>query len=295
MRVTRTIIAVALVASLAFAASNTVAAQDMDHAIEFEDNVVAGEETTIVYMGTVYDPTVETTVTTDVEMSIDGSVVADRSYSMEMYDGVEIREEFTHTFDSAGEHEVEFTLTFTAFGQSRTASYTDTVDVRSPPAVGGSLQITPEEPGVVEVGSTVGGVTVDDVTLRAMQETSVFVEFEDEDTDTVPENTVRVVRVDIDGDEVSELSVSYSSESEAEIRLLVDDNYTTDGVEVEGDAHAGAATVVEPGNSTSLAFVDVGPEEEDDEVEEEDEGLPGFTAVAAIVALLTFAAAARRR
>lgn len=86
----------------------------MDHDIEFEELVVTGEETTITYKGTVYDPMAETTVSTDIEISIDGDTRSERSYEMEMHDGAEVEAEFQHVFESAGEHGVQVDITFSA-------------------------------------------------------------------------------------------------------------------------------------------------------------------------------------
>lgn len=285
--------AVAVTLTLA-AASSSAAAQDIDHSIEFEEPVVAGEETTFTFTGTVHDPTVETEVNADVEFTVDGEVVDERSYSMEMYDGVELHEEFTHAFDSAGEHEVGFTFTFSVFGQSRTASFTETVTVQSPEASAGIVEVTPDEPGVVEVGTTVGGVTVEDVTVHSTLDTTVQVDFEDRDTAVGPDRSLRVAEVNLEGENVSRLTVSFSSESEAEVHLQRDGEWSTEDVDLEGDGFTGSASIDEPVESTTLAFVDVSPEEEDDDNDElEDEGLPGFTAVAALLALTAFALAAR--
>lgn len=82
------------------------AAQEVETEIQFENEVVEGEETTITYVSTVVETPVETDVDVDLELLVDDEEVETLSTEEEVFEGAEIRTEFTHTFESAGEKEV---------------------------------------------------------------------------------------------------------------------------------------------------------------------------------------------
>lgn len=109
------------------------AAQEVETEIRFEDEVVEREETTITYVSTVVETPVETDVNTEVTLMVDGEEVDSLSTEEEVFEGAEIRTEFTHTFESAGEKEVtvEAVASVSRFAPEATDSTTATVTVMS--------------------------------------------------------------------------------------------------------------------------------------------------------------------
>lgn len=100
---TRLLFVVILVSALSVTGAT---AQEVETEIQFEDEVVEGEETTITYVSTVVETPVETDVDVDLDLLVDGEEVDSLSTEEEVFEGAEIRTEFTHTFESAGEKEV---------------------------------------------------------------------------------------------------------------------------------------------------------------------------------------------
>jgi len=108
-----------------------VTAQEVETEIQFEDEVVEGEETTITYVSTVVETPVETDVDVDLDLLVDGEMVDSVSTEEEVFEGAELRTEFTHTFESAGEKEVtvEAAARASRFAPEATDSTTATVTV----------------------------------------------------------------------------------------------------------------------------------------------------------------------
>lgn len=106
-----------------------VAAQEVNTEIQFEDEVVVGEETTITYVANVVETPMETDVEVELTLLVDGEEVQTQTTEEEVFDGAELRTEFEHTFDSSGEKEVTVDSVTRAFGQEITDSTTATVSV----------------------------------------------------------------------------------------------------------------------------------------------------------------------
>lgn len=106
-----------------------VAAQEVNTEIQFEDEVVVGEETTITYVANVVETPMETDVEVELTLLVDGEEVQTQTTEEEVFDGAELRMEFEHTFDSSGEKEVTVDSVTRAFGQEITDSTTATVSV----------------------------------------------------------------------------------------------------------------------------------------------------------------------
>ena len=137
-------------------------AQEVETEIQFEDEVVKGEETTIAYFTTVVETPVETNVDTDVTLLVDGEVVETVSGQERVSEGAEIRTEFNHTFDSPGEKSV--TVNGTAFvppfGPELKDSTTATVAVLAADNEGGTAGGDSDEAG----SSTANGSDDEDET-----------------------------------------------------------------------------------------------------------------------------------
>jgi len=125
---TRLLFVVVLVSALSVTG---VAAQEVETEIQFEDEVVEGEETTITYVSTVVETPVETDVDVDLDLLVDGEMVDSVSTEEEVFEGAELRTEFTHTFESAGEKEVtvEAAARASRFAPEATDSTTATATV----------------------------------------------------------------------------------------------------------------------------------------------------------------------
>jgi len=118
----------ALVVVLVWGATG-VAAQEVETEIQFEDEVTVGEETTITYVATVVETPMETTVETELTLSVDGEEIGIQTTEEEVFEGAELRTEFEHTFESSGEKEVTVDSVTRALGQEITDSTTATVTV----------------------------------------------------------------------------------------------------------------------------------------------------------------------
>ena len=106
-----------------------VAAQEVATEIQFEDEVVQGEATTITYVATVEETPMETDVEVELTLLVDGEEVQSVTSEEEVFEGAELRTEFDHTFDSPGEKEVTVDSVTEALGQEITDSTTATVTV----------------------------------------------------------------------------------------------------------------------------------------------------------------------
>lgn len=114
-----------------------VSAQEVETEIQFEDEVVAGEETTITYVANVIETPMETTVETELTLLVDGEEVQSVTSEEEVFEGAELRTEFNHTFESAGEKEITVESVTEALGQEITDSTTATVTVEAADDDGG--------------------------------------------------------------------------------------------------------------------------------------------------------------
>jgi PGF-CTERM protein len=114
---------------LSVAGATGVAAQEVETEIQFEDEVVVDEETTVTYVANVVETPVETNVEVGLTLLIDGEVVRTQTTEEEVFDGAELRTEFAHTFDSSGEKEVTVDSVTEVFGQRIADSTTETVTV----------------------------------------------------------------------------------------------------------------------------------------------------------------------
>lgn len=106
-----------------------VAAQEVETEIQFEDVVVEGEETTITYVANVVETPMETDVEVELKLLVDGEEVQTVTTEEEVFEGAELRTNFTHTFESAGEKEITVDSVTRALGQEITDSTTATVTV----------------------------------------------------------------------------------------------------------------------------------------------------------------------
>lgn len=204
------VIAVAVL-TVSVAATTAVTAQEINREVQFEDNVTAGEETTITYVSVIEQTPVEDTVDIDLTLFVDDEEVSTATTQEEIFNGAEIRVNFTHTFESAGEKQVRVETLSEVLGQEVEGSAEGTVTVS-----GGEME-------------------------EEMNETD---EEMDEGTDE-----------EMDGEN-----------------------------ETDGEMDEGTDEEMDGENET---------EETDDE--SGGEGLPGFTAVVALVSLLAGAAYVRRR
>lgn len=204
------VIAVAVL-TVSVAATTAVTAQEINREVQFEDNVKAGEETTITYVSVIEQTPVEDTVDIDLTLFVDDEEVSTATTQEEIFNGAEIRVNFTHTFESAGEKQVRVETLSEVLGQEVEGSAEGTVTVS-----GGEME-------------------------EEMNETD---EEMDEGTDE-----------EMDGEN-----------------------------ETDGEMDEGTDEEMDGENET---------EETDDE--SGGEGLPGFTAVVALVSLLAGAAYVRRR
>lgn len=292
-----------------------VAAQEIDLDIEFEDTVKAGEETTITHVATAVEASVEVDAEVELTLIVDGEEVETKSFEETIVEGETRRTNFTHTFDSPGEKEVTFEGTISALGQELSDSVTRTVRVYREDAV--EVEVAPDSPGVVEIDSTQGGVTVGNVTVGASQETTAVVEFDDEEPDDgLPENSLRVVRLGVDGDGIEEVSLGYETEGNVSVHWLDDGEWTQEGVSVEAEGNGSTLTVAEPPYAVYLSFVDEDVEESEDDsenetddtdaepaedddgegdTEDDGEGMPGFGVIGTLVALIAGVSLLRRR
>jgi len=282
-----------------------VAAQEIDLDIEFEEPVKAGEETTITHVATAVEASVEVDAEVELTLLVDGEEIRTRTFEETVVEGETRRTNFTHTFDTPGEKGVTFEGTISALGQELSDSVTRTVMVYRENAT--VVEVTPETPGVVEVNSTGSGVGVGNVTVRASQETTAVVEFDDgEPEQELPANSLRTVRLGVDGDGVENFSLGYEAEANVSVHRLDGGEWTREGVSVESEGNASTATVEEPPYPIYLTFVDEDAEETEEpegEPDEEggdeeggegegdddgggEEGLPGFGFLATFVALL---------
>lgn len=117
------------VVAISVVGATSVAAQEVETEIQFEDEVVVGEETTITYVANVVETPMETDVEVELTLLVDGEEVQTQTTEEEVFDGAELRTEFEHTFDSSGEKEVTVDSVTMAFGQEITDSTTATVSV----------------------------------------------------------------------------------------------------------------------------------------------------------------------
>jgi PGF-CTERM protein len=97
--------------------------------IQFEDEVVVDEETTVTYVANVVETPVETNVEVELTLLVDGEEVRTQTTEEEVFDGAELRTKFAHTFDCSGEKEVTVDSVTEVFGQRITDSTTETVTV----------------------------------------------------------------------------------------------------------------------------------------------------------------------
>jgi PGF-CTERM protein len=208
------VIAVAVLA-VSVTATTAVTAQEINRDIEFEDNVTVGEETTITYVSVIEQTPVEDTVDIDLTLFVDGEEVSTATTQEEIFNGAEIRVNFTHTFESAGEKQVRVETLSEVLGQEVEGSAESTVTVS-----GGEME--------EETNETDGEM--------------------DEGTDE-----------EMDGENETDEEMDEGTDGEME------DGNETEETENETDDESGG------------------------------EGLPGFTAVVALVSLVAGAAYVRKR
>ena len=132
-----------------------VTAQEVENDIEFEDEVVAGEETTITYTSTVVETPAEMEAEIELDLLVDGKEVDGFSTEGEISEGAVLRTDFDHTFVSSGERRVtvEATATVSGFGPELTDSTTANVTVLGADSGG----VTERETGSAEQGGSADG------------------------------------------------------------------------------------------------------------------------------------------
>jgi len=125
------LIAVASVVLVAALLTTTAAAQEVDREIQFEDNVTAGEETTVTFVSNVEESPAEVEADIDITLFVDDEEVDSTTITREITDGTEIRVNFTHTFESAGERQVRVETLTQALGTEREGSVEANVTVNA--------------------------------------------------------------------------------------------------------------------------------------------------------------------
>lgn len=123
------ILALVVVVVVSVGGATGVAAQEVETEIQFEDEVVEGEETTITYVANVVETPMEADVEVELTLRVDGEEVQTVTTEEEVFEGAELRTEFEHAFDTSGGKEVTVDSVTEAFGQEITDSTTATVTV----------------------------------------------------------------------------------------------------------------------------------------------------------------------
>jgi PGF-CTERM protein len=144
------------------AATATVTAQEVEREILFEDNVTVGNETTITYHSVIEESPAEVEADIDLTLFVDDEEVGSTTITREILDGTEIRVNFTHTFESAGERRVRVDTVTRALGTEIEGGTQDTVNV--------SAAETDRETG--NMTDTGAGNETDEQMDDAMDETS---------------------------------------------------------------------------------------------------------------------------
>jgi hypothetical protein len=98
------------------AATTAVSAQEINREIQFEDNVTVGEETTITFISNIEESPAEVEADVGITLLVDGEEVDSTTVTKEITDGTQIRVNFTHTFESAGERQVRVETLTQALG-----------------------------------------------------------------------------------------------------------------------------------------------------------------------------------
>lgn len=125
------LIAVASVVLVAALLTTTAAAQDVDREIQFEDNVTVGEETTVTYISNIHESPAEVEADIQITLFVDDEEIDSTTVTREITDGTQIRANFTHTFESAGERQVRVETLTQALGTEREGSVETTVTVNA--------------------------------------------------------------------------------------------------------------------------------------------------------------------
>jgi len=102
---------------------------EIDTSVEFEDEVRAGEETTVAPVAVVDETPVSATVTIDLTMYVDGEAVETQSFEETVSNDTVVRRVYTHTFEEPGVKDVEFTGTVSALDREVTGSISEEVTV----------------------------------------------------------------------------------------------------------------------------------------------------------------------
>ena len=131
MKMDTKLIVVASVVLVAALATTTAAAQEIDREIQFEDNVTAGEETSMTFVSVVEESPAEVEADIGVTLLIDDEEVDSTTVTREILDGTEIRVNFTHTFESAGDKQVRVETLTQVLGQEVEGSAEATVTVNA--------------------------------------------------------------------------------------------------------------------------------------------------------------------
>ena len=139
------------------AGATGVTAQEVETEIQFEDEVVVDEETTVTYVANVVETPVETNVEVELTLLVDGEEVRTQTTEEEVFDGAELRTEFAHTFDSSGEKEVTVDSVTEVFGQRITDSTTETVTVMAEDDGDGTEDGVGNGTGEGSAGNSTGG------------------------------------------------------------------------------------------------------------------------------------------
>lgn len=106
--------------------------------IEFEETVRAGEETTVSPVVTVEEIPFSIDVSVEMTMYVDGEATETRSFEETVTNGTVVQKDYTHTFSTPGDKQVEFVGEFSALGQEVTGTVSEEVTVLSEADDGGS-------------------------------------------------------------------------------------------------------------------------------------------------------------
>ena len=271
---------------------------EVDTEIRFEDEVRVGEETTIRPVATVEETPVSAEVSVDLTMLIGGEVIETQSFEEQISNDTVIRREFKHTFESSGRKQVVFRGVLSAQGQQVSGTISDEVDVLaeedSEDTDGGTDEggnesetrdgETPERSGNREAddenGSEEGGSDEGDGEEETETEGGTESEQEADETETGSEG-------ETEGDSTE---VSQGSEDGPEAGGNGTEAPEKEYTDAEND---------EPNEDPEAPVQDSNEETVDGSTEAEGpgadngEGLPGFTAAVALVALFSGALYAR--
>ena len=273
---------------------------EFDTDVEFEDAVRAGEETTVSPVVTIEEIPFSVDVSVEMTMYVDGEATETVDFEETVTNGTVVRKEFTHTFVSPGNKNVEFEGVFSALGQEVTRTISDEVAVLAENDDG--------EDGGEDDG---GGEETDDGDEEESDEDNEENDGEeiDEGTEDREENEKETEDAETEvgvteerrngaaGKETEDNEDGPDEEAEEKDTGEQKRGDETDGEPTDGKSRNSEGATEEEGNgvgsedaSTETASDDGGSDETEEGTEagesEEDVPMPGFTAVGAFVAVL---------